>query len=246
MGACVIYALRAISGTGAVKIGYTSGSIHRRALELATGSNEPLACIGMLDGGRLEEEKIHRALMPSWSHGEWFHWADATRQFVATMNAYDGGIIKPQRGARRFFSPRESFEAKVKKTDGCWVWPFQGATRRPNRITWTELSGRVHHLLPARVAYESYIGPVGDAYVIRACRNIACVRPDHLRLSEKMPGPYNGKRYCPAHHLRMFTAEQVRNIRMSDATDTQVARELGTGHAVIQQIRARRTYRNVP
>ena len=70
---------------------------------------------------------------------------------------------------RRFF-------AKVRITDGCWEW--EGAkTNNGHASFWFD----GHSVMAHRFAYELMVGPVPDGLVMdHACRNRACVRPDHV------------------------------------------------------------------
>ena len=66
----------------------------------------------------------------------------------------------------------------VNQENGCWEWK--------NHVT---ADGTIHIKInkvaytAPRFAYEEYFGKIQDkAYVLRSCRNIKCVNPDHLYL----------------------------------------------------------------
>jgi hypothetical protein len=73
----------------------------------------------------------------------------------------------------------ERFWAKVKKTDGCWVWTAatdSGGYGRFNTSRPTRKMKRAH-----RIAYELMAGPIPDGLQIdHLCRNRGCVNPAHL------------------------------------------------------------------
>jgi hypothetical protein len=74
----------------------------------------------------------------------------------------------------------ERFDAKVEKTDGCWIW--RGALNHGGYGVFTPTRGakqwRVH-----RLAYTLAVGPIPDGYEIdHLCFTRACVRPSHLEV----------------------------------------------------------------
>lgn len=70
------------------------------------------------------------------------------------------------------------FEAKIQKTDTCWIWI---GARAPNGYGQIVVSGPRRVLLAHRLSYQTYVGPIPDGLVIdHLCRVRACVRPDHL------------------------------------------------------------------
>lgn len=65
---------------------------------------------------------------------------------------------------------------------GCFTWG--GRYTSKGVATFSRFGGRAE---PAhRVAYEIYVGPIPKGeQVIRNCFNMACVNPEHLRLSSE-------------------------------------------------------------
>ncbi|MEV4837787.1 HNH endonuclease signature motif containing protein [Nonomuraea sp. NPDC049486] len=115
---------------------------------------------------------------------------------------------------KRFFS-------KVLKTETCWVWQAKTRTRGGYPL----FSVARRWKMASRVAYEWFVGPIPDDFQIdHLCRNITCVRPDHLeavtqaenrrRQSEaagaigrrcELPGcdrPYRTTGMCNMHYVR--------------------------------------------
>jgi hypothetical protein len=74
--------------------------------------------------------------------------------------------------------PIERLLARTDQSAECWT--FQG---RVNSAGYAVVMLRDHTLVYGhRLAYEHFIGPIGDAVVHHDCGNRRCVRPDHLRL----------------------------------------------------------------
>ena len=79
----------------------------------------------------------------------------------------------------REMTPEYRFWSKVDKTGECWTWA--GATSAQGYGTFLHggENRRAH-----RVSYELSVGPIpGGAQIDHACRNEACVRPEHLRIA---------------------------------------------------------------
>lgn len=60
-----------VESGGLLKIG-TSTDVERRLRSLQSGSAAVLTVIGVMDGGRLEEQALHTEFAGSRLHGEWF------------------------------------------------------------------------------------------------------------------------------------------------------------------------------
>jgi hypothetical protein len=107
--------------------------------------------------------------------------------------------------AKDSFSTAERFWAKVRKTDGCWLW--QGSLRSG----YGRFRGGAGPLVTAhRYAYRLLVGPIPEGLVLdHLCRNGACVNPAHLEPVTQRENLRRGtgfnatnaaKTHCPAGH----------------------------------------------
>jgi hypothetical protein len=80
------------------------------------------------------------------------------------------------------------FEERVVRSDGCWLW--RGAH---NDCGYGQLWHGYRLMVYAhRFAYETFVGPIPDTYVIdHLCENPGCCNPGHL---EAVPHQVNIKR----------------------------------------------------
>jgi hypothetical protein len=74
----------------------------------------------------------------------------------------------------------ERFEAKVQRTDGCWLWTAKLNNRGYGLFNINKKMVAAH-----RVSYELYVGPIPEGHDIdhvksRGCTARHCVNPDHL------------------------------------------------------------------
>jgi hypothetical protein len=83
----------------------------------------------------------------------------------------------------------ERFWEKVEKSDGCWEWKGgkvgDGVREktRYGRFATSTTRGNVVLVLPHRFSWELHHGPIPKGlFVLHACDNPPCVRPDHLLL----------------------------------------------------------------
>lgn len=129
-------------------------------------------------------------------------------------------------------TPRERFEAKVQKTDGCWLW--QGGLL-PNGYGSFWLDGRnrtAHH-----AAHLLYIGHVPDGLqVCHRCDVRACVRPDHLFLGTAKDNADDrdakGRTYRTWSHQKLALAL---DLRAAGHTISAASAISGVPHATLER-----------
>lgn len=111
----------------------------------------------------------------------------------------------------------ERFWAKVRKSDGCWVWLGEISHNGYGRFSLTHRK----HVQAHRFAYERSVGPIPVGLVIdHLCRTRNCVNPVHLTtvtIGENVRrgiGPavagarMRAKTHCPSGHP--YDAENTR------------------------------------
>jgi len=67
---------------GAIKIGYTSGSVSKRIEDLQVGNPDQLLLVGTIPGGFADEKKVHYRFKDSRIRGEWFKDTHVLRNFI--------------------------------------------------------------------------------------------------------------------------------------------------------------------
>lgn len=89
----------------------------------------------------------------------------------------DPSIVKVASPVYERADPRDRFEAKVERTEACWLWRGSvGAKDGYGRFYDGERPIVVH-----RWAYEHFVGPIPDELTIdHLCRVRACCNPAHL------------------------------------------------------------------
>ena len=71
-----------------IKIGYTSQKISQRLLQLNTGSDKKLICLGYISGDQEKEKELHKKFSKSRirQNGEWFYPTDDLINYINEYN----------------------------------------------------------------------------------------------------------------------------------------------------------------
>jgi hypothetical protein len=141
---------------------------------------------------------------------------------------------------------RERFEAKVERTESCWLW--RGA-RYPvgYGVIWRDGKNVFAH----RAAWELVHGVIPDGlYVLHKCDNPPCVNPAHLFLGTKGENctdrSMKGRdAFGVANGLAKLTDDKVRCIRSDARSTTQIAKDYGVSRACIYAVKELQTWRHV-
>jgi hypothetical protein len=121
---------------------------------------------------------------------------------------------------------------------GCWEWNKSfGSHGYGNIGTGGKRNETVH-----RVSLEVFKGLPDGLLALHSCDNRKCCNPDHLRA-----GTYSENRMDAALRgpKRVLTAEQAREIFLSDETHRALAERFGCSGATVFHIKRRRTWAHI-
>lgn len=139
----------------------------------------------------------------------------------------------------------QRFEAKVRKTAGCWEWV---AAMGVNGYGHYWFSGRPR---PAhQAAYLLFKGPIPDGLlVLHECDNRRCVNPSHLFLgtnAENMADMVQKRRQAIGSKVgsSKLTEDQIAAIREDRRSQRRIGADYGVSHTTIWQIKTGQIWRH--
>ena len=134
----------------------------------------------------------------------------------------------------------------IDEQTGCWIW--MACLGRKNY----GLFGFEGRLQPAhRVSYKLHKGPIPDGLlVMHSCDQPRCVNPEHLSVGTGVDNMQDCVRKGRINRgVQRYNAKLndglVREIRLSSEPHLHVARRLGVDTALVQRVRAGRSWRHV-
>jgi hypothetical protein len=155
------------------------------------------------------------------------------------------------------------FNAKVRRTDSCWIWTGAHTTGGYGNFYF---DGRVQHA--HRASWQLFRGPISNGlWALHNCPsgdNPACVNPDHLFLgthdenmmdmsSKGRSGAITHPERFPrgsTHHSSKLTESQVIAIRSryttGQVTQTALAQEYGVSTVLIGLIVRHKSWKHLP
>lgn len=144
----------------------------------------------------------------------------------------------------------ERFWAKVRKTDGCWLWT--GTRNKQGRGSlYAEIPGeRGPRVVASRYSWFLHNGSIPNGLlVLHKCDNPPCVRPDHLELgtySKNSIDAYARGLSKPRRlfgesnpHATLTNAErsEILSLRRAGGSVTVIARKFGINRNTVYKIR---------
>lgn len=137
-----------------------------------------------------------------------------------------------------------------KKTlNGCIEWTGAKSPSGYGRKRVGRQTCRTH-----RIAYESFIGPIGELCVLHRCDNPLCLNPCHLFLGTQIDNLVDmtdkgRRRWVPPRGSKngqaVLTEEDVKAIRLSTDSFGELARRFGVDEKTVRQVAHFRSWKHL-
>jgi len=143
-------------------------------------------------------------------------------------------------GEYKLTGPDDVFEARIEKTDGCWLWT---GTKNGYGYGIFLLPGEVP-VRAHRYSYEFFVGPIPEGKIImHTCDNPPCVNPAHLRVGTKAENNKDTAQkrrhnYGLEHWNGRLSDVDVAFIRSSNSRNVDLAKQFGVDQSHISKIRS--------
>ena len=135
-----------------------------------------------------------------------------------------------------------------KEINDCWIWQGAKLTDGYGMISLDYKTKRVH-----RVAYEYFVGPIGDKVVCHKCDNPLCINPKHLFLGTQLDnikdmvskGRNSNYRGWVGKPKAKLNPAKVKYIRNSTLSYSELARMFNVGANTIKEAKLGITWKKI-
>jgi hypothetical protein len=137
-------------------------------------------------------------------------------------------------------------------TTGCWLWEGPSKPPRGYAIYNCRKGGKNAPQYVHRLSYEMHFGKIPkDRIVMHTCDNRICFRPEHLRLGTPADNSADmaaKKRstFGARNPMAKLTDKDVLDIRASQLSGYQIAKNYGLSQTTIYGILQRKRWKHLP